>query len=118
MLSHDLANALLSHRNNDVKFIVEVSLPGRDDDEDLCRVEMADDRAKILGWDEIPPAEVVKFNSERDWLEVKLGAVYAGRQGSVVLEPEDVALVVKALGERHNDAAYRLAERIEREAGA
>lgn len=124
MQSHDLARELLAHRNNDVQFTVEVSLPGRDDEDgEVCWVAMADDRLRSMGAseEEIPDAsEVVRYDPADDVLRVQLGVVYAGKQGAVVLDPEDVPLVLEALRafERNSPgAAGDLIDRIGEEAG-
>lgn len=78
MLSHDLARLLLARRNNDVKFEVGSNLDA-DSPVDVTNwhiVEMMDDRERVISGKEIPPEQVVLFNSEHDYLLIRLGIVY------------------------------------------
>jgi hypothetical protein len=97
MLSHDFARLLLKRRNMDMHFVVNATLPGHDDDESPdYRVAMADDRHREIGA-EGPPPEILRYDSEHDFLEVALGWIFLGRQGSYTLTPEEARMVIGAL---------------------
>lgn len=93
MLSHDFAKLLLSCRNNDLRFNVEVNAVGHDDEDgDWCRTKLADDRAReVYGMDE--DVEILKYSSEDDMLDVFLGPVFAGKVGEYTLSAEEVRLI-------------------------
>jgi hypothetical protein len=98
MLSHDFARALLARRNHDLRFIVEVCMPGRPDEEDgeINRTRLADDRAReVYGTDK--DVEILEYDSSDDMLDVMLGPIFAGEQGGYYLTREEAQLVRKAL---------------------
>lgn len=96
MLSHDFAQALLKRRNHDMRFAAEVCFPGRDDEDgDLCRTQMMDDRNRTVGHPE--PVEILSYSSEDDVLEVALGPIFAGEEGGYYFPPEEALMVLKAL---------------------
>jgi hypothetical protein len=122
MLSHELANALLARRNQDLRFVVDVSTPGHDDAEETHTVQLADDRHCEIGA-EGPAPEVLSYNSEEDFLEVRLGQVFIGEQGSYSLNSEEASLVLELLSvvrlahPAQRKAAFQLRKAIETELG-
>jgi hypothetical protein len=99
MLSHDFAHALLKRRNHDLRFLVDASLPGHDDDDRAYSVQLADDRHREVGTAGDPP-EVLRYDSEEDFLEVRLGQIFLGRQGSYTLTPEEALYALSALDKK------------------
>lgn len=78
MRSHDLARALLARRDNDIQFIVPVSVGGTLDDPaepEMHRIELSDHPGR--SWT-IPADRVVTYDSQDDFVNVRLGVVYAG----------------------------------------
>jgi hypothetical protein len=75
MLSHDLAQALLARRNNDIQFVVEVAEEGHDDG-DFHTTEMNDDRERVRsgGTD----LDVIGYDAENDFIIIKLGTIFLG----------------------------------------
>lgn len=96
MLSHDFARELLKRRNHDLRFVVDVSVPGHDDEPETCTVQMEDDRHRATGAAGDPP-EVLTYDGEDDLLDVRLGQVFLGRQGDYTLSGDEVLLVLKAI---------------------
>jgi len=79
MLSHDLARLLLSRRNNDLKFEVWVDADPTGLEDLTCHtIEMEDDRQRVMTGKVVPPEEVLTFNSDYDYLLLRLGVVYLG----------------------------------------
>jgi hypothetical protein len=95
MLSHDFAKLLLKRRSHDLRFVAEVSLPGHDDLEDVCRTALADDRARAVGIE--PPESILSYDSDDDMLDVALGPIFAGQQGSYYLNPQEALMALKAV---------------------
>jgi hypothetical protein len=79
VLSHDLARLLLARRNNDIKFLVGVDAdPDGLEEVQWCMVEMEDDRQRVVSGRQVPPEEVLTFNSQDDYLQIQLGVIYLG----------------------------------------
>jgi len=96
MLSHDFANALLARRNHDLRFVTEVCFPGNDDEGEINRTQMADDRARtVYGMAE--DVEVLNYDSKDDALDVMLGPIFAGQQGGYTLSREEVQRLLRIL---------------------
>jgi hypothetical protein len=96
MLSHDLAKALRERRNMDLRFIVEVCLPGRDETGEILTTSLADDRHRAIGAKGDAP-EILHYSFEDDMLDVSLGPVYAGDMGSYMLSPDEVKLALRMM---------------------
>lgn len=77
MLSHDLARALLAHRNNDVRVEVLVDDdPAGDRDIWAKRTELRDDRR--CGAFQVPAEDLVGYDGENDVVVIKAAFVVVG----------------------------------------
>lgn len=77
MLSHDLARALLAHRNNDVRVEVLTYNPADDDTPLLRQVELRDG-GFLTAEDRVDEADVVAYDADRDAIIVRAGFVVVG----------------------------------------
>lgn len=81
MTSHELARYLLSRRDNDLKFLVEVDLepdPDGEEDVQIFSTETADVRERARTGREMAPEEFITYDSENDFIVVNLGRIFVG----------------------------------------
>ncbi len=80
MLSHDFARLLLSRRNNDLAFIVEV-VPPEEEEGRLYLTKLEDDHELEVHQEvTIKPQDLVKYDSLNDTLMVLLGPVFLSEE--------------------------------------
>ncbi len=81
MLSHEFARLLLSRRNNDLTFLVEVVSPEEEAGE-LYWIKLKDDHEReFSGEVAITPENLVKYDSDGDVLMVLLGPLFLSGEG-------------------------------------